>query len=58
MPRGKARTIQVEVRKKRVFVKRDEAPRRGGRRSRRRCAGESTKPNCSAARKRPRARPS
>ena len=28
---GKARTIQVEVRKKRVFVKRDDAPWRGGR---------------------------
>jgi translation initiation factor IF-2 len=32
---GKARTIQVEVRKKRVFVKRDEAePRRRSRRQR------------------------
>jgi hypothetical protein len=47
---GKARTIQVEVRKKRVFVKRDDAPagRGVGRRG-----GGSHEPSCSAARMKP-----
>ncbi len=52
MPRGKARTIQVEVRKKRTFVKRDEAPA-ADEPSRRRPRRWSTKPNSRAARKRP-----
>ena len=49
---GRARTIQVEVRKKRVFVKRDDVP----------AGAESTGPSaeeltCSAARKKRRRRP-
>ncbi len=54
---GKARTIQVEVRKKRTFVKRDEAPVRrgspGAGRSRR-----STRPSRRSAPRRLAARPS
>ena len=54
---GKARTIQVEVRKKRTFVKRDDTPTAAIER-RTRLRRSSTRPNFSGARKRPRARPS
>jgi translation initiation factor IF-2 len=58
---GKARTIQVEVRKKRTFVKRDEATRPSSRRPSPRPAMPRrtwTMPNSPAARKRRAARPS
>jgi transcription termination factor NusA len=51
---GKGRTIQVEVRKKRVFVKRDESRRRRPWRSRRR---RLSPPPSSAPRSLPRAKP-
>ena len=53
---GKARTIQVEVRKKRIFVKRDDvAP--GSTKPPRPLPPRPSRPNCSAARTRPRRRP-